>query len=268
MRYFEKDVLAIRFVGEKLKEQGLPIYELGMAFVGIQRIVNKAFLAMEVRLDKGSSPNRKDREMLALQIKTHEKSSDYFSFAPLIADPRYFEIFKQTIDYLLSGVVSYVIGDVLDRVRGKHDEQKSIFIGSIHADVVNIVNRIDNIGGCESIEIGSPAFAPKNKIKFTEESRDYVRQVGYEHYLGKTQTIKGAVFKLYPNIQMAEIRRAGGKKCKVFLDEQLFDKVRYGQFRSPVIEVTGRPRYRLGKEGGAFNEFEGHAVKLIEESAY
>jgi hypothetical protein len=80
MQHPELQVLTIRFVGEQLKKQGLPIYELGLAFVAVQRIVNKAFLALEKRLDKGSFPNRREREILALQIACYEKRSDFLDW--------------------------------------------------------------------------------------------------------------------------------------------------------------------------------------------
>lgn len=268
MQHPELQVLTIRFVGEQLKKQGLPIYELGLAFVAVQRIVNKAFLALEKRLDKGSFPNKREREILALQIACYEKRSDFFALTPLIFDPVNQEIVKKCIEFVLSGIISYAIGEVLDCIRGKSNEQKNIFIGSIHADVVNIVNRIENIGGCESIEIGSPAYAPQKKIEFTEKSKEYVRHLANEPFLGQIQTIKGSVFKLYPNMEMVEIHRSGGKKCKVFLDTKNFEEIRYGQVRSPVIEITGRPRYRMGMEGMGFDEFEGHSIKLITKDGF
>ena len=41
----ERALLTIRFVGPELQTRGMPIYELGTAFVALQRIVNKAYLA-------------------------------------------------------------------------------------------------------------------------------------------------------------------------------------------------------------------------------
>lgn len=172
MQHPELQVLTIRFVGEQLKKQGLPIYELGLAFVAVQRIVNKPFLALEKRLDKGSFPNRRERQILALQIACYEKRSDFFALTPLIFDPVNQEIVKKCIEFVLSGIISYAIGEVLDCIRGKSNEQKNIFIGSIHADVVNIVNRIENIGGCESIEIGSPAYAPRKKSSLPKKAKN------------------------------------------------------------------------------------------------
>lgn len=264
----EKDnnqVLTVRFIGPRLKKNGLPIYELGTAFVATQRIVNKAYLAHEERLEKGKYPEKDERERLSLQIGLHEKRSDFFAFIPILTDPVALEAIKKSIEFVISGLTSYAVRKVLDNVRGENDARKQIFIGSIHADLVNIVNRIDNVGGCESIEIGSPKYAPQKTIEFTRESRDYIRHVADEPFLGQIQTIKGSVFKLYPNIEMVEVRRPGGKKCKVFLSPADFDSIRYGQIRSPVIKATGRPRYRIGMQGRAFEEFEAHSVTLLED---
>jgi len=119
MQHPELQVLTIRFVGEQLKKQGLPIYELGLAFVAVQRIVNKAFLALKKRLDKGSFPNRREREILALQIACYEKRSDFFALTPLIFDPVNQQLVKKCIEFVLSGIISYAIGEVLDCIRGK-----------------------------------------------------------------------------------------------------------------------------------------------------
>jgi hypothetical protein len=69
-------VLTIRFVGEQLRTKGLPIYEPGLTFISLQRLVHKAFLASSERLDKGAFPDKAERKMLAFQIQSHEKRSD------------------------------------------------------------------------------------------------------------------------------------------------------------------------------------------------
>ncbi len=58
------------------------------------------------------------------------------------------------MDYVLGGLKAYAIG--LDRTRSESNESREMFIGAIYADTVNIVNRIGNVGGCESIELSSP----------------------------------------------------------------------------------------------------------------
>lgn len=258
----ENSILTVRFVGERLKNQGMPIFELGHAFISIQRIINKAYLAQNQRLAKGKYPERVAREQLFLQIGAHEKRSDFFGLIPILSDPVATQTISSAVSYVLDAVKSYAAEKVIEYVSKEKDENKQIYIGAIHAEMVNIVNRIDNVGGCESIQIGSPSLAPDTVIELTERSRDYIRHVADEPYLGQIQTIKGDVFKMYTNLEMVEIRRPGGKKCKVYLSTDDFDLVRLGQVRSPTIKVTGRPKYRIGQEGRFFDEFEGNSVEI------
>ena len=139
-----------------------------------------------------------------------------------------------------------------------------MIIGAIHADTVNVVNRIGSVGGCERIDISSPAVRPGEIVTFDEKSRDYVRSLAASPYLGAVQTIEGDVFKLYPNMTMVEMRRPGGRKCKVFLSPKDFSLVRYGQSQNPRVRVTGRPRFRVGAIGRTFGEFEATSVVLLD----
>ena len=130
---------------------------------------------------------------------------------------------------------------------------------------MNVVNRIGNVGGCESIYISSPTVRPGGMVTFDASSRDYVRALEMSFYLGAVKTIEGGVFKLYPSQDIVEIRRPGGRKCKVFLKPDHFGLVRYGQTHSTRIEVTGRPRFPFGAETRTFSEFEGTTVVLLDE---
>ena len=256
-------VLEVKFAGEQLNLHGIPIYELGTAFVSIQRMVHKAYLAQEERWERGRSPTRKEKEMLALQIGERRLSSDWFGLLPVLADPATLLVIRQTVDYVIGGLKAYAIG--LDRTRSESNESREMFIGAIYADTVNIVNRIGNVGVCESIEISSPTVRHSETITFDVSSRNYVRDLEAGSYLGNAQTIEGDVFKLYPGRAIIEILRPGGRKCKVFLEPDNFDLVRFSQTHSARIKVTGRPRFRIGAGMRTFSEFEGHSVVLLDE---
>lgn len=257
-------ILEVRFVGESLGLHGIPIYELGTAFVAIQRMVYKAHLVQQHRWERGLSPNRSEREMLALQIGARRQGSDWFDLLPIFSDPRTLTVVRQAVDYVIAGLTSYAVGTVLDTARSEPDEQR-LFVGAIHADTVNVVNRIGNVGGCESIQISSPALRPRDIVNFDASSRDYVRALEKSPFLGAVQTIEGDVVKLYPNDRIVEIRRRRGRKCKAFLQREGFDLVRYGQTRAGKVRITGRPRFRIGGETRAFSEFEGMTVVLLDE---
>ncbi len=186
----------------------------------------------------------------------------------MLADPFSVTAISLAAEFAFDIVKEYAAEKVVELLKRENSPAKEIFIGSIHADVVNIVNRVDNIGGCESIEIGAPGYRPKEMIEFDARARDYVRSLGYEHFLGRSQELVGDVFKLYPNIGMVEVRRIKGKKkCKVFFtDPRDFERVRFSKNPAPRIRVYGRPRHRLGTEGKAFNEFEGQGLEGIDDA--
>ena len=112
--------------------------------------------------------------MLALQIGARRRSSDWFGLLPVFADPTTLAVIRRAVDYVLGGLTSYALGTVLDKTRSEPDERR-LFIGAIHADTVNVVNRIGNVGGCERIQISSPTLRPREIVTFDASSRDYIR---------------------------------------------------------------------------------------------
>src|SRR5690606_2773421 len=163
-------------------------------------------------------------------------------------------------DYVISGVVGYYVGDVMRRARSEPDGDKQIFIGSIYTEVANIVNRIDASGGVESISIGAPALGKETIAAFTPETKDYLTSLRGEIYLGKKMSIKGKVYKLYPSSKIVSIRRSGGKKVDIFLDETDFETIRYHPEENPYFIFTGRPRYKLGIETKEITDFEADEI--------
>ena len=265
MSELAETILEVKFSGERLDLHGIPIYELGTAFVSIQRMVHKAHLAQEDRWKAGGSPTRHEREMLSLQIGDRRRGSDLFGLLPVFADPAALRVVMRAVDYVIAGLASYAVGTVLDRIRSEPNESRRQFIGAIYADTVNVVNRVGNVGGCERIEIASPTVRNGETVTFDASSRDYVRALDASDYLGAVQTIEGDVFRLYPSHDIVEIQRPRGRRCKVFLQPREFSLVRYRQMHSTRIKVTGRPRFRIGAETRTFSEFEGNTVVLVDE---
>ena len=257
---FEKGIITVRFMGDKFDSRGVSIYDFATTLLSIQRLINKAHLSLENRLLKGVFPNRQEREMLSLQIGERRRQSDAFSLFPLITDPNTVEYLKTISGYVASGIVSYYIGDVLDRLRKEKDENKQEYIGSIHADVVNIVNRIDSPGGIERIDIGFPTAKEKPIVQFDAKSKEYINELSNETFLGRHQTLKGKVYRLYPNSLIVTIRRSSGRKVNIYLSEENFDKIRYFKGIDPLVTFTGRPKYKLGIETKVITEFEADSV--------
>lgn len=80
-------LLWVRFEGERLKKQSVPIYDLAQTFIAIQRIVNKAYLFGENRLLKGQRLSQSEQELVALQLKERQKGSDMYGLAAFLSDP-------------------------------------------------------------------------------------------------------------------------------------------------------------------------------------
>jgi hypothetical protein len=262
---YQNGILSVRFTGETLGEHGVSIYDLGESLLAIQRIIHKAFLAEQGRLTKGAFPNKDERSELALQLGERKRSSDAFALVPILADPAVQESMKQIVQYVISGIVGYYTGDLLDRVRKEKNHDKQIFIGSIYTEVANIVNRIDTSGGVEGISIGSPILEKETVAAFTSNTKDYLVELRGETYLGKYQEIKGRVYKLYPASKIVAIRRSGGNTVSIFLDESDFDEIRYSQETNPLFLFKGRPIYKLGIETKSISDFEADDIEFVPE---
>lgn len=259
---FEKSILTVRFTGDQINLRGVSIYDLGTTLLEIQRIVNKAHLSIEGRLQKGAYPLKDDRGPISLSIGERRRSSDAFALIPFFTDPTNLAYIKKLADYVMSGIVSYYVGNVLNRIKTEKDEDKKIFIGSIHANMVNIVNRIEASGGVQTIEFGNPASRQSTTTSFDSGKKTYLNELSSEYYLGKTQEIKGRVYRLYPNSKIVTIRRAGGKKVNVYLDDNTFDRIRYNKSIDPVISFKGQPRFLFGTDPGTISQFEAISVKI------
>ena len=153
---YENGLLTVRFIGDDLGSRGVNIYDLGESLIAIQRIVNKAYLASNDRLIKGAYPSKEERQFLSLQVGQRKRLSDAFALLPVIADPAIQQAMIKVMDWVISGVVGYYIGDVLNRVREEKDPNKRILIGSIFTEISSIVNRITASGGVSAISLGSP----------------------------------------------------------------------------------------------------------------
>lgn len=262
---YENGIFTVRFIGEGLKTRGVSIYDLAQTLLALQRLVHKAFLASNDRLEKGAFPVREERESLALQLGERRRTSDAFALVPVLTDPMVYEALKNLANYVASGIVGYYVGDILKRARGESDANKQLYIGSIYAEVVNIANRVEASGGVESISIGAPSLGRDVIASFTPETKEFVGSLRGEVYLGPRKTIKGRVYKLYPASKIVAIRRSGGKTVSIFLNDEDFDQIRYHKDNNPLVHFSGRPRYQLGIETKVITEFESDSVVIESE---
>lgn len=260
---YENGLLTIRFTGEALVTRGVSIYDLGNTLLATQRIVNKAYLSLEDRLTKGAFPKKEEREFLSLQLGERRRASDAFALVPILSDPLVQAHLKSLCEYVISGIVGYYTGDVLQRLHKEKDQDKQIFIGSIYTEVANIVNRIDAAGGVEGISIGSPLLGRETVAAFNSETKDYLGSLKNEYFLGSYQEIKGNVYKFYPASRIVAIRRPGGSTVSIFLSESDFDKIRYHRETNPLFLFKGHPKYQFGVETKAVSEFVADEIAYI-----
>lgn len=260
---YEESLFTIRFVGDGFDIRGVSIYDLSQSLLAFQRIVHKAYLAKEGRLDKGAYPNKEEREVLSLQLGERRRASDAFALVPILTDPATIEVAKKVADYVFSGLVGYFVGDVLDRIKKEPSQERQIFIGSIYTEVANIVNRVDASGGVDAISIGMPLLGRETVASFDSDSKEYIARLKDEYFLGDYQEIRGEVYKLYPASNIVAIKRPGGKNVSIFLNDLDFDKIRYHQETKPCFLFKGRPRYALGVQSKSVNEFEADEIQYV-----
>lgn len=260
---YENSLLTVRFTGERFSTGGVSIYDLSETLLSVQRIVHKAYLSQEGRLEKGAFPRKDERPSLALQLGERKRASDAFGLVPILTDASTLGYLKTICEYAVAGLVSYYVGDVLDRIRGEKDQNRRLFIGSIHADVVNINNRVEASGGVEGISIGSPAMNRETIASFTADTKEYLSQLKGENFLGPYQELQGKVYKFYPASNIVSIRRSGGRSVSIFLSPEHFREIRYRRETNPTYRFKGHPRYALGIETKIISEFEADEIEYV-----
>lgn len=259
---YENGLFTLRFTGDDFNQRGVNIYDLGNTLLAMQRLVHKAYLSKEGRLQKGAFPNKEEREVISLQIGERRRASDAFALIPVLADPAVQEAMKGLAQYVLSGIVGYYTGNVLKQIHKEKDQDKKMFIGSVYAEVANIVNRIDASGSVDSIALGSPLLGRETVASFDSSTKEYLNSLKDEYFLGDYQEIKGKVYKLYPASRIVAIKRSGGNAVSIFLGDKDFNEIRYRRETKPLYKFRGRPRYQFGVETKSVTEFEADEIEF------
>ena len=255
-------IIWLSFIGEDLNLKALPIYELGSVLIALQRIIHKAYLYEKDALTKGAKLTPAERRNCALQIGAHRKSSDEYGFISFVTDPVVINHIKTLVVDGLVALGAHAFGKAVSK---KKDDPpiNQYFIGSIYNEVTIINDRVENIGGVEKIEIRGGSGIDVEPVIFDRETRDYVRQLENETFLGEMQSIEGTITKLYPNRLIVEIKVEPNYYTKVFLKESDFDVVRYKTRPGDIIKFVGRPIYRLGQKTTKIREFEAVSIEEI-----
>ena len=258
---FENGLFTIRFTGDDFNVRGVSIYDLSNTLLAIQRIVHKAYLSKNRRLKKGAFPNKEEREELALQVGERRRKSDAFALLPILSDPAVHASMKELAAYFISGITGYYTGKVLDHIHQEKDQDKKIFISSLYTEVSSIANRIDASGSVDAISIGSPILDRETFASFNSETKEYLKTLKNEYFLGDYQEITGRVYKLYPGSRIVAIRGDDGNTTSIFLEDEDFKEIRYTKETKPKFIFKGRPKYQFGVKTKTITEFEAHEIE-------
>ncbi len=254
------DLLSLKFEGQELATRSLPIYELATSLIAVQRIVHKAALFAEGKLDKGAHLPTRRREELALQISSHRKSSDLWGLAPYLTDPALGPIFQGLVVAGLGAIGAYVgkkIGS------SKETPKNQILIVNIFPEIRQLTDRVGNIGGVERIEFLGPGMSSGEGLVIDEKTQEYVRDLESKLVLGSKMIISGVVTRLLPQSFRLDLEDAPGHYIRVSMDEKLFEKVRrLPVLMERVVRFEGLPLYKLGDSGGGVHEFRANRVIL------
>ncbi len=251
----------IKFYGPSLKQESIPIYELGQTLIALQGIINKAHLFRERRLKKGSIVTKDERSKLALQITSKQQGSDEYGLIPFFTDPVVINHLKIVLVDALIALGVYGTAKVIKRHNQKPEQQdNNSLISAIYNQVRILSDRIDNIGGVERIEISAPEELNVDTVKIDKTTQDYIRELQYEPLLGPLEEIEGIVFRLYTERNIAVIQKSPGDYVHVLLKTEDFERVRYDGKYETLIRFKGRPIYYLGRETSKFENFDADQI--------
>lgn len=254
------ELLEIRFTGPALETRSMPIYELGMALISIQRIIHKTSLYDDGRLEKGAHLATRERESVALQIGSHRKGSDLWGLTPYLTDPATGPVIQGLVIAGILAMGAYVKKLVIPE---KEAPKNQTLIVNIYPEIKALTDRIGNIGGVDGIELNAPTRKKSEPLIFTEDIQEYVRKIEHRHVPGKKCKIAGCVTKMHPQSFRLDIEDSPNHYIRVIMEPDIFEKVR----RLPILSereiiFEGIPLYKLGDVGGKIDEFNAHRIIL------
>lgn len=254
----DEDLIKIRFNGENLFRQGVPIYELGETFIAFQRIVNKCFLLEKDRLTPGAKLIPSEREICALQIRERTRESDAYGLVALLMHPAYGGILQSLIASAIFGIGCYVYKKVFFE---DSDERDRKIVSAIRNEVSVIFERVGNVGGIEEIEMIPNSKIGTEPLLINEDCRDYLRELPYREIFGDLTTIEGYITKILPRRRTIDLKIGPKWFVTVQLDEQQFDRIRRSKKIDNLIRITGRPVYQ-GMKIANFKKLEPQDVTI------
>lgn len=279
----------VRFDGPELDIKTVPIYDLGHTFMAIQRLINKSYLFTQRQTTDIAKLTDEERQKLALRISSRERGSDIYGLAPFLMD---FVVNGLLPNIVASGLLA--IGDyahkravsrkLLNKSHHKADTpiQTTLpytddvalddaepisnprLLRSINSEVVELVNRIDNVSYIKVIEIRGGQYVQAPPVKLDSNTKQYVKQIQKATVLGELLEIEGFATNIDISRQMVEIQIESGNTVKVRLNNKDIDIIikHIGEDKKQVFLFSGWPVLEFGSEGGKFSEFATNEVKI------
>lgn len=274
------NLLSIRFIGNELETKAVPIYELGQVLISIQRIVNKAYLFREGRLELDSQLSDDEQRLVSLQIASRFKKSDGYGLIPFFTDPATIEIVKTVLTEGIKVLGTYALAKVELKKEQKKKEielgQKreaesqtpsqqdnkpsQIFVSAVYNDIKVLTERFDNRGDITNIELAL-VNSDLPPVTIGLETKEYVKYLENQPVLGETQDISGIIERLDQFRLIAEVRLSAKRIIKVHLEPDFFETARYKVGKNQTVTFTGRPIMKLGARS-KFKEFEAYKITL------
>ena len=257
--------LWIRFLGEDLGGRPVPIHDLSLTMLAVQRLIYKAYLVREERLTRFAMPSDRVRTELALRLGDKRRESDAYS---LFADPLFTAIVAPLIVNVLTALGKYLVS------RNRRKTATAAVPPAItrsplsvlsYPQVLSLTQRLDEGSGITGLEIYSDVRGSP-RVKLDGNARAYVRELGARPFHGPPEVLEGQVKTLYYDDGSALVERDGAPSVKVSLPSKQFDTVRQEPAREAVIRFYGRPRWRLGTESLDYREFNAQRVEIAKPS--
>jgi len=259
---YENSLLKLRFTGDCLKQRSIPIYELGVSLISIQRMIHKSYLTESNQQATRPYLSNKERASLALQLAGRKKASDGYGLITVLNSP----FFVNTISNCIGGIMAALAiygGKTLLKRDPKTDEKTHTLAVFIFNQVSDISSRINSVGNIETIEIAGHSSLKLPPVIINAETKKYVSILRDEMVFGLIQEIQGKLVELIPSEDAVKIFTTDNRLIKVQLSNSDFELVRYSEHKNPVLKLIGEPIYRLGVETYHYEAFSAHSMELI-----
>jgi hypothetical protein len=257
---YDNSLIRLRFIGDDLQTRSIPIYELGVSLIALQRLLHKAHLLHTERLTYSNFPKKAERRHLALQLIARKRASDGYGFDPISEEAIDITYLSQLTEITLKNIAAYSSVNDFELFRQIDDDRK-LYVINAYNQVADLALRIGNIGGIQSIEISGRTPTPTPAVYITAETADLVRTVKGKLLRGPLQDLIGDVVGLYPQTFTIKIFvKAGARSVNIRCTPQAFDNVRHFQKRNPTIRTVGWPLHKMGVESLKFETFEAREI--------